>query len=312
MQESSTFPDPENNADLFRIFESGVSSDPLDEIIHLVHTLAPSINRSLLITIHWDIEGIFSGYDPEFRENRNKYHNLRHTYAVVLATLRLFHGLTAEGLEFSSTAVLKGLLSAYFHDTGLLLKVSDSAENGAAFTQCHEQRSIDALSRYLKTSHLDDGIQKDCSSIIQGTNIDFDFQAIQFSSAEIKLVAQIVATADILAQMADRYYIEQLPHLYQEHRDGGVFDHESVFELMKETTSFYHNVIKKRLETTLDNTARAMKAHFRERWNLDRDFYNENVTANINYLQMVVSKCQAHPKNIFIYLQRRPPRIKRG
>ncbi len=160
MQKSSTFPDPENNVHLFRIFESGASSDPLDEIVHLVETLAPSISKSLLITIHWDIEGIFSGYDPEFRENRNKYHDLRHTYAVVLATLRLFHGLTAEGREFSSSAVLKGLLSAYFHDTGLLLKLSDSAENGAAFTRCHEQRSIDALSRYLKTSDLDNDIAR--------------------------------------------------------------------------------------------------------------------------------------------------------
>ena len=312
MQKSSTFPDPENNVHLFRIFESGASSDPLDEIVHLVHTIAPSISTSLLSTVHWDIEGIFSGYNPEFRENRNKYHNLRHTCAVVLATVRLFHGLTAEGRQFSSAAVLKGLLSAYFHDTGLLLKSSDSGENGAVFTRWHEKRSIDALSRYLKTSRLDDELLQDCSSIIRGTTIDFDFHSIPFSSPEIELVAQIVSTADILAQMADRYYIEQLPHLYQEHRDGGVFDHESVFELMKESTAFYRNVIKKRLETTLGNTARAMRAHFRERWNLDRDFYNENLTANINYLQMVVSKCRAHPKNIFIYLQRRPPRMKRG
>ena len=312
MHKSSPFPDPENNVHLFRIFESGASADPLDEIAHLVQSIAPSLNRGLLSTIHWDIEGIFSGYNPEFRENRNKYHNLRHTYAVVLATVRLFHGLTAEGRQFSSTAVLKGLLSAYFHDTGLLLKSSDSGENGAAFARCHEKRSISALTRYLKTSNLDNDLRKDCSAIIRGTTIDFDFHSIQFSSPEIKLVAQIVSTADILAQMADRYYIEQLPHLYQEHRDGGVFDHESVFELMKDTTAFYRDVIKKRLETTLGNTARAMRAHFRERWNLDRDFYNENLTANITYLQMVVSKCRAHPKNIFIYLQRRPPRMKRG
>ena len=312
MRNSSQFPDPENNVQLFRIFESGTSSDPLDEIAHLVLTIAPSINRSLLSTIHWDIEGIFSGYNPEFRENRNKYHNLRHTYAVVLATVRLFHGLTIEGRQFSSTAVLKGLLSAYFHDTGLLLKSSDSGENGAAYTRCHEKRSIDALSRYLKSANLTDDLQKDCSSIIRGTTIDFDFHSIQFSSPEIKLVAQVVSTADILAQMADRYYIEQLPHLYQEHRDGGLFDHESVFALMQETTAFYRNVIKKRLETALGNTAGAMRAHFRERWNLDRDFYNENLTANITYLQMVVSKCRAHPENIFLYLQRRPPRMKGG
>ncbi|MEE4164561.1 MAG: hypothetical protein V2I35_01080 [Desulfocapsaceae bacterium] len=312
MQTLAKPPDPGNSVHLSQIFESGISSDPFDEIAHLVHILAPAISKKQLFTIHRDIDGIFSGYNPGFRENRNKYHNLRHTYAVVLATVRLFHGLSVEGVTFSSAAVLKGLLGAYFHDTGLLLKLSDSAENGAAFTQCHEKRSMDALSHYLETSDLDTEIFTDCSAIIQGTTIDFDFLSIPFTSAEIKLVAQIVATADILAQMADRYYIEQLPHLYQEHKDGGVIDHESVFELMKETASFYDNVIKTRLETVLADTARAMKLHFQERWNLDRDFYRENVTANIDYLQMVVGKCANHPEQIFVYLQRRPPRTKRG
>jgi hypothetical protein len=301
------FPDPENDIHLFRIFDSGISPDPLDEIVHLVKLIAPSADKKLIINSHRDIQDIFSGYFPGFRQNMNKYHDLRHTYAVALATARLFHGTLIQGQTFSNLAILKGMLSAYFHDTGLLLRSFDTAENGAEYTRYHETRSIDVLENYLKSWNLDDEIRVDCSSIIRCTNIEFDFESTEFSSPEIKRVAQIVGTADLLAQMADRYYLEQLPHLYQERKAGGVLDHLSAFELMRETTSFYHNVIMKRLETVLGDAAHAMKDHFRQRWNLNRDLYKENIKANIDYLQKVVDRCHAHPEDIFIYLRRRPP-----
>lgn len=302
--------DPENHIQQFKLFDSGISSNPLDEIIQLLQLIAPSADKKLIVTTHRDITDIFSGYYPGYKENKNKYHNLRHTFAVALATIRIFHGLMVQGQSVSSRTILKGMLSAYFHDTGLLLRSFDTAENGAEYTRDHETRSINALANYLKSCKLDDEIRIDCSSIIRSTNIELDFQSIQFDSPEVKLVGQIVGTADILAQMADRYYLEQLPHLYQERRDGGVLDHVSAFELMKETASFYNNVIIERLETVLGDVAQAMRAHFKQRWNLDRNLYKENIKSNIDYLQKVVNKCHTHPENIYLYLQRRPPRTK--
>lgn len=302
--------DPENHIQQFRIFDSGISSDPLDEIVHLLQLIAPSADKQLIITAHRDIADMFNGCYPGYRENNNKYHNLRHTFAVALAAARVFHGLTVQGQTFSSGAVLKGMLSAYFHDTGLLLRPFDTAENGAEYTRGHEARSITALAHYLESWHLDTDIKSDCSSIIRCTNIELDVQSIQFNSPEAKLVGQIVGTADILAQMADRYYIEQLPHLYQERKVGGVLDHLSAFELMKETASFYHAVIIERLEKVLGDAARAMRTHFKQRWNLDRDLYKENIKANINYLQKVVNQCHAHPEEISLYLKRRPPQTR--
>jgi len=300
---------PETDFQLFRIFDTGISADPLDEIIHLIELVDHSTNAKLISSIHHDIKNIFKGNYPGFKENSNKYHNLRHTYAVALATIRLFHGLTLHGHTFSPATLLKGMLSAYFHDTGLLLRSFDTAENGAEYTRCHENRSIDMLANYLEFSHLDDHLWTDCSAIIRGTNIELDFQSLDFSAPEIKLIGQIVGTADILAQMADRYYLEQLPHLYQERRAGGVMEHLSAFELMRETESFFHDVIVRRLEIELGNRAPAMRAHFRQRWNIDRDLYREKIEANISYLLQVVNKCHQHPEDISKYLQRRPPEV---
>lgn len=300
-------PEFETALRLFRIFETGATSNPLDEILELVNLVNPSVEDDLIIAFHQDIQDIFSGYYPGFKENGNKYHNLRHTFGVVLASARLFHGLTVEGYHFSSQMVLMGILSSYFHDTGLLLRSFDTADTGAEFTRYHEARSISSLFKYIEPYGFDDSMRIDCSSIIRCTNLDLDINSIEFNSSETKQVGQILATADILAQMADRYYLEQLPNLFIEHRAGGLHAYDSAYDLMKDTTNFYHNFIARRLETDLANTSRAMRVHFQNRWNLDRDLYIENMENNINYLQAVITQCNENLDDIHRYLRRRPP-----
>jgi len=291
---------------LHRIFESGATVDPIDEIITLIEQINPSVDQDVIVTFHHDIQDIFSGYYPGFRENGNKYHNLRHTFGVVLAATRLFHGLTLEGLSFSEDIVVKGILSSYFHDTGLLLRSFDTADTGAEFTQYHEARSISSLFKYLESYNFDDVMRLDCASIIRCTNLTLDIDAIEFSSPEIKLAGHILGTADILAQMADRYYLEQLPFLFQEHRAGGLHHYETAFELMKDTNQFYHHFIVERLRAILGNVVRAMRIHFRQRWNIDRDLYTENIERNIAYLHKVIANCQ-NLEELSRYLRRRPP-----
>ncbi len=290
---------------LHRIFESGATPEPIDEILALVALINPEVDQHLVETFHRDIQDIFSGYYPGFRENGNKYHNLRHTYGVVLATARLFHGLTLEGHRFSADIVIKGLLSAYFHDTGLLLRSFDTADTGAEFTQYHEARSISSLFKYLESHSFDDTTRIDCASMIRCTNLSLDIAFIEFSRPEIKCGGQILGTADILAQMADRYYLEQLPFLFQEHRAGGLNHYDSAFDLMNDTTHF-HQVISERLRKELGNVARAMRTHFKQRWRIDKDLYEENINNNISYLSAVIQTCN-DIDGLSTHLRRRPP-----
>lgn len=299
-------PEQDTTFRLHRIFESGATSDPLDEILSLISLTNPSVDQDSIITFHHDIQDIFSGYYPGFRENGNKYHNLRHTYGVVLAAARLFHGLSAESHTFSDDIITKGILSAYFHDTGLLLRSFDTADTGAEFTRYHEARSISSLFKYLESHNFGDDVRIDCASIIRCTNLELDIDSIEFSSPAIKLAGQILASADILAQMADRYYLEQLPFLFQEHRAGGLHHYDSAFDLMKDTTHFYHDFIVERLQSKLANVARAMRIHFQERWKIDRDPYIENIENNISYLQEVIKNCD-DLNSLSAYLRRRPP-----
>lgn len=299
------FSEQDTSFRIHRIFESGATSNPIDEVLALAEQINPSVDQDVLLTFHHDIQDIFSGYYPGFRENGNKYHNLRHTYGVVLATARLFHGLTLEGQVFSDDIVIKGLLSAYFHDTGLLLRSFDTADTGAEFTQYHEARSISSLFKYLESFDFDDAVRIDCASMIRCTNLALDIASIDFSSPEIKCAGQILGTADILAQMADRYYLEQLPDLFQEHRAGGLHQYDSAFDLMNDTAHF-HLIIIERLRNELGNVALAMRVHFRHRWNIDKDLYAENIDNNIKYLNNVIEGCE-DLDSLTAHLRRRPP-----
>ena len=296
-----------DHSHLTQVFETGGSDDPLDEILSLLSLVAPSYPQGPLRQLHQEIAEFFAGDHSEYRPSNTKYHNLGHTYSVVLAAIRLFHGLSCEGRHVSTETLRKALYSAYFHDCGLLLKNSENAASGAAYTREHEERSILFMERYLQKRNFSPSFIADCSVIIQCTNLDVDPETLAFSSEEIKLAGVVVGSADILAQMADRYYLERLPLLFQEHLEGGVTIYNSAVELMQHTTFFYHHVIIDRLERVFSNIVKAMRTHFRERWDLDRNLYAENINNNIKYVRMVALSCEDEQECLQQYLRRKPP-----
>ena len=293
---------------IYAIFDSGVCANPIEEIVSILRLISPKAPIETVLRLHRDVSALFHGNISGFKANNNRYHDLRHTYAVVVATVRLMHGCAVEGTSWSSSALLHSVISAYFHDTGLLLRSIEKASSGAVFTSQHEKRSVEIIDDYLKLYPVAGVNRADYTNIIYATSMELDFNGLAFSTNELRGVAQVVASADILAQMADRYYIEQLPHLYQERRTGGLISHTSPFELMKDTARFYHDVIEQRLDVTFGGISDSMRSHFRERWQLDRDLYRENIQANIDYLKLIVARCENAPQTVFNYLQRRPPR----
>jgi hypothetical protein len=282
-----------DNKSLTHIFEAGLDENLLDEILFLAGKICPSIDLGLLRRIHNDLISFFSGSYPDFQKNTLPYHNLRHSQMVVLASVRLFHGLHCSHLHISPETLFKGLLAAYFHDTGMLLRRSDAAHAGSEYMANHEARSILFLRKYVIQKDFGEDIARDCATIIKYTDLDSDPATFDSHPPEIQLAGQAVGSADILAQMADRYYLECLPLLFDEQESGGINQHDSALELMEHTANFYHDVVLKRLTLTFSNTSRAMQTHFRERYNIDRHLYLENIDKNINYLKKIISKCKS-------------------
>lgn len=299
-----------SNRELRQIFEGGVDANTLPEKQLVYELLIPGASANFLAGLHNEINGIFAGETRGFRESWVKYHDLRHTRNVALATLRLFHGLECEGVRLPPDVIRLGIICAYFHDTGMLLTDRDKEPSGAAYLRNHEERSIDFLRDYLDDHDYPASYGDNCASIIECTNLTIDPVDIGFTSPEIELAGHVLGTADILAQMADRYYLEGLPLLYIEQQDAGIRHHQSLLALMRQTTTFYHEVIEQRLHVKFANIFRYMRSHFRVRWQLDRNLYLEFIEKNIHYLEDVLRWHDSGQGEMSLYLRRRQPTIR--
>lgn len=298
-----------SDREIRQIFEGGTDANPLEEMQVILVAIIPDSPESFLKNIHTDMNGIFAGKLRGFRESQVKYHDLRHTRNVALAALRLFHGLHCEGITLPPDVIRLGIICAYFHDTGMLLTVRDSAPSGAAYLKNHEERSVAFIRQYLRDHGFPAAYLDNCESIINCTNLTIEPESLTFESEEIKMAGYTLGTADILAQMADRYYLESLPLLYMEQQDAGIQQHPSSLALMRKTTAFYHEVIERRLHKSFDETCRFIRPHFRERWQLDRDLYMEFIDKNIRYLEDVLRWHDNGEGDLQLYLRRRQPII---
>lgn len=294
---------------LMEIFEGGKDWNPLTEIKRIFISLAPTTDPAFILRMHNDMTAIFAGKYPGFRGGPTKYHDLRHTRNVALAAIRLFHGLACQGTHLSPEIILLGMASAYFHDSGMLLTDQDKAATGAAYLRNHEERSIGFLGNYLKKYDFFEEEIASCASIIHCTNLVTAPSSLTFASPEVTIAGHVIGTADIMAQMADRYYLECLPQLYLELRSAGIDRYKSSLELMRQTTWFYHQVIERRLQGAFNNTATAMQDHFREWWGIDRNLYMDFITKNISYLEKVIGACGAESVCLDHHLRRKQPKI---
>lgn len=308
-KKTQTFARHVSDREIRRIFEGGTDANPLEEMQAILAAIIPDCPETFLVRIHNYMNGIFAGKISGFRESQVKYHDLRHTRNVALASLRLFHGLHCDGITLPADVILLGMICAYFHDTGMLLTVRDSAASGAAYLKDHEERSIVFIRQYLHEHGYPTAYIDNCGSIISCTNLTTAPENLTFESEEIEIAGYVLGTADILAQMADRYYLESLPLLYREQQDAGIHQHRSSLALMRKTTTFYHEVIERRLFNDFKGTGRFMRTHFRERWQLDRDLYMDFIEKNINYLEDVLRWHDNGQGDLQLYLRRRQPKI---
>lgn len=160
---------------------------------------------------------------------------------------------------------------------------------------------LDGIDQFIEIG----GDESEFDFIDQDFSIDPD--RLFFHSAEMQLAAFAVGTADILAQMADRYYLERLPFLFLEFQEAGLDVHNSPQELMQQTSKFYHDVVIDRLAHSFGNVTRYLKIHFRERWAMEENLYLVNMKKNIKYMQYIIAQTDADMFSLRKYLRRNPP-----
>ena len=298
-------------ARLNEILAGGPNWDPLPEIKRIYRALSPAAELSFLDGVYKDITAMFAGTYPGFRGAPPcGYHDLRHTRNVALAAMRLLHGLNCRGLSWPEDIVQMALRCACFHDTGMLLRDCDQAEVGTAYLKEHEERSLVFLRQYLLRENLCLDHHENCQAVIDCTNLMTDPRQLTFLCSDQMMIGRVIGTADIMAQMADRYYLERLPILFEEFRSAGIDRYGSAMDLLRQTASFYHEVICKRLDEAFGGVGEAMRDHFRLWWNIDRNLYTDSIQNNIRYLESCLIACDGDESRLAHYLRRVPPAVR--
>jgi len=231
---------------------------------------------------------LFNGNYPGYRPCNTLYHDLNHTMDCLLVSAKLIHGAFINGIIFEKKDVTLGLISALLHDTGYIQAVDDNTGTGAKYTVCHINRSIDFMEKYLHDHGYPSEYVPICSNLLRCTGLDVKISEIEFQSREHEILGKILGTADLIGQMANENYLEKLPFLYDEFKEGGVPGYNDAFDLLKKTPAFW-DMVKERFVLELGQVDRYLRDYLRVLWGINQDLYRQAIDRNIDRLQSLLA-----------------------
>ena len=255
----------ETNNEVKKIYENTVNSIPFNKV---EHTLG-------------DIVKLFDGKYPGYQKCDAVYHNLEHTLQAYLAMARIFGGLIRENHDANAEEFLViGLISALGHDTGFIKETNDIEGTGAKYSLVHVERSKAFISQHLQDIGLDSAQIQGVKNSISCTGLESDLSKIPFPSDEERVTGYIVGTADFLGQMSDPDYIQKLPSLFNEYREGGVPGYSSSEDLIAKTPLFFEQFVMKRLTDDFHSVYRYIANLFG-----GKNLYIEGIQHNIERIK---------------------------
>ncbi len=260
----------------------------------------------------YDFERLFRGDYPGYLGCDTTYHDMQHTLDMTLALVRLVAGYEKScetqdrlGARRAQMAVITSL----FHDSGYIRHKERDRDfrNGAEFTQHHVSRSADFLRRYLPELGL--GTDAAVSSmIVHFTGYELDLDNIELDDPRDAICGHLLGTADLIAQMADRCYLEKCrDRLYKEFVLGGIaienarageytVRYESGTDLLRKTPHFYQEVLRTRLQAKFNRAYRYIEVLYD-----GRNPYVEAIRINMMHLAKILKTGD------WMLLRRSPP-----
>ena len=273
-----------------------VSSPPAvrEAVLELYSGTWPGAPLDALRTALADFERLFTGQMPGYLGVDTVYHDLQHSQDMLLATARLMAGYErthADRPRIGWERGLMGLVTALFHDSGYIRAVDEQdIPNGAVFTRQHVTRSARYLGQYLPGVGLGEWVPVS-TRIVHFTGYEIPLDLIRVADARDRLVGHLLGTADMLAQMADRCYLEKCrDRLYAEFVLGDVAVHAgaggmkvlygSGLDLLRQTPRFVATTLENRLGKTFGHAYRHLEPLFG-----GGNPYMDAIRQNVDYLR---------------------------
>jgi len=222
---------------------------------------------------------------------------------VTLAMARLMDGYQRGGRNgypaLTKDFFLVGVLAALFHDFGYLRRRGDHKHrHGAEYTLVHVSRGASFLRGYMRDLGVAENLAAAASTLVHFTGYERAVETIRLPDEALKRVGLMLGTADIIAQMADRCYLEKCrDRLYPEFVLGKLGGFTSGEDLVLKTPRFYEGACR-RLEDKLGRSYDYAARHFG-----GPNLYLEAMRRNIDYAQAVVKSGEVAQR-----LRRQPPK----
>jgi hypothetical protein len=281
---------------LYDLLEMESPDAVLDEVRGILGLLSPDFEVEPVVSAFHMVRRVYAGDHPLYRACNTHYHDLRHTMDAFLATARLIHGATLAGEALGKRRIITALISALFHDTGHIQHKEDNEGTGAKYTSNHVRRSMEFLRRHGREHGLTEQEIAEGRTMILCTDIRMEITASLFTSSSVELLGRVLNAADMLAQMADRVYLEKLLFLYHEYKEGNTGDYESEVDLLRKTIGFFE-YIEKRLSPIMDRVNAFMISHLTARWGVGTNLYTEAIERQKEYLKKILAIPNADPRD---------------
>lgn len=264
--------DRRNNYDVTNTVQVSSPASVRNAVQELFSETFPGMSYDKLWLAFYDFERLFAGHYPDYAGCDTTYHDMQHTLDMTLAVARLIVGYecSAEPPDrLGANRAQMAIVTSLFHDSGYIRhEVRDKEfSNGAEFTLYHVSRSADFLRRYLPSLGMarDVGVS---SMIVHFTGYELDLDEIELDDPRDIICGHLIGTADLIAQMADRCYLEKChDQLYKEFVVGGVaienakpgeymVRYKSGKDLLRKTPTFYQQVTRDRLNSKFNRVYR--------------------------------------------------------
>ena len=245
-----------------------------------------------LETLVADVIDLFEGRWQSHEACQTGYHNLGHAIDVALLTARMTGGWNRaeKDAPIDEATFLAGIAAALFHDSGYIKDKGDSRGTGGKFSFTHEKRSMEIARAYLSSHGWPEESVRLVPEFISLTEFHGELELEgRFQSPAAAVMGRMVATADLVAQMADVDYMKRINDLFAELKEAyenegeetlkarGIKVYRSAREMIDGTIDFYENFVLPRL-ATLGRMDRYLVAFFGD----GRNPYLENIAANLS------------------------------
>ena len=271
-----------------------------DAVCDIFHSCYLHADDSLIKRAFEDFNNLFDGHFKNYHSCDTFYHDKQHTLDMTLALARLIDGHERRsdshhtlGAQNTSLAII----TALFHDSGYIRKLHDQKHhNGAEYTRIHVSRSASFLRDYLNMIGLGQYAEI-AANMVHYTGYEVAPENITLPHEKFHLLGYMIGTADLIAQMSDRCYLEKCrDRLYPEFLLGGLTEavledgkkqviFSSAEDLLLKTPLFYQHDVENRLKNVFQNVYRYAEAHFG-----GDNLYLAALNQNMKYIKQLIAE----------------------